>query len=349
MQPTPLDRAATAVEAAISAGNVPGAALGIVDRAGNRWVRWAGNAQTTPEARTVTRETWFDLASLTKVLVTTIEVLRLVEDGLADLTDPIARLLPDLRQVDGDPGLRDITLAALLTHTAGLPAWAPIYTWGGTPADLAARVRQEKWQLGAPCYSDIGFMWLGQAVERVRGTPLAEMIRSSGLGAHPPCTDICAATEDCTWRGAVLCGTVHDENAAALGGFAGHAGLFGTIDGVLDAGHDLLTDQLLSPAAMAEMARPRTATRALGWQIRHDVGPGAEPPWTGGSLCAPGTLGHTGFTGTGLWIDRSSGYAWALLTNRVHPSRHRETGIQDLRRTVGNLIATDMLGRAQTR
>ena len=344
MVANPLNRAAAAVDAVVATGNIPGAAVGIVDRAGGRWVHWTGQAQTSPTPRALTRDTWFDLASLTKVLVTTVGVLRLVEDGLADLSDPIARLLPDLGQVDGDPALRGLTLRSLLTHTSGLPAWAPIYTWGGTPADLAARVRQERWPFGAPCYSDIGFMLLGQAVERVRQQPLGEGIGTAGLGAHPPTSDACAATETCAWRGQTLCGTVHDENAAALGGFAGHAGLFGTIDGVLDAARDFLDDRLLSPAATAEMTRPHTATRALGWQIRHNLDQGAEPPWTGGSLCSPGTLGHTGFTGTGLWIDRSAGYAWALLTNRVHPSRHRETGIQDLRRTIGNLIAADYSG-----
>ena len=95
----------------------------------------------------------------------------------------------------------------------------------------------------------------------------------------------------------------------------------------------------LSPASLVALAAPRTPTRALGWQIRHEEPGGTEPPWTGGSLCARGTLGHTGFTGTGLWIDLDRGLAWTLLTNRVHPSRHAETGIQDLRRAVGNRVA----------
>ena len=94
----------------------------------------------------------------------------------------------------------------------------------------------------------------------------------------------------------------------------------------------LMGGQVLSRAALAEMCRPQHAERALGWMIPH-------PPYSGGSLCSRQTLGHTGFTGTGVWMDFERGYAWVLLTNRVHPSRHRETGIIELRRAVGNAIA----------
>ncbi|MCA8931532.1 MAG: serine hydrolase, partial [Rhodospirillaceae bacterium] len=168
---------------------------------------------------------------------------------------------------------------------------------------------------------------------------LAELVDLPGLAAAPPAGAEIAATEDCQWRGRVLVGEVHDENAAGLGGFAGHAGLFGTMDGVLDAAAAILSGTWLGPAAMEVMSARHTPTRAFGWQIRHAVPAGAEPPWTGGSLCSARTIGHTGFTGTGLWIDLERGYAWALLTNRVHPTRHAETGIQDLRRAVGNRLA----------
>jgi CubicO group peptidase (beta-lactamase class C family) len=93
-----------------------------------------------------------------------------------------------------------------------------------------------------------------------------------------------------------------------------------------------MSGQVLSAAAMAEMRRPQQAERALGWQIPH-------PGFSGGSLCSRQTLGHTGFTGTGVWMDFERGYAWVLLTNRVHPSRHRESGILELRRAVGNALA----------
>jgi len=121
---------------------------------------------------------------------------------------------------------------------------------------------------------------------------------------------------------------VHDENAYALGGAAGHAGLFGTVDGVLDAAQAMLEG--LAPPFDGVFAR-QAGHRTLGWEARHDG-------WPGGDACAAGTIGHTGFTGTGLWVDAPGGLAWTLLTNRVHPTRHRDTGIVALRRLVGDLV-----------
>src|SRR5690606_14678665 len=138
----------------------------------------------------------------------------------------------------------------------------------------------------------------------------------------------CAATENCTWRGRVMRGEVHDENAFALGGAAGHAGLFGTVDGVLDFAQSPLAGSLLAPSSIEASRRPQARTRSLGWECRH-------PGWHGGDLCSADTIGHTGFTGTGLWIDFERDLAWAFLTNRVHPSRHRESGIPALRQATG--------------
>ncbi len=331
------------VEAAVAAGRIPGAALGVVTAAGARAVRWAGLAQRLPEPAALERETWFDLASLTKVMLTVPALLRLVEQGAADLDDPLARHLPDLFQYRPEAPIRQITLRRLLTHGSGLPAVEPIYTWGNDAETLKTLVLQRDWPLGAPCYSDIGFILLGILIERHHDRRLAELPLPEGLGTAPE-PDRCAATERCRWRGRVIRGQVHDENAFALGGVAGHAGLFGTIDGVLDFAAALLSGRLLGSAATAALFRPETATRSLAWQIRHALPGGAEPPWTGGSLCSPATIGHTGFTGTGLWLDAERGHAWALLTNRVHPSRHAETGIQDLRRAVGNRVAAAWAG-----
>ena len=337
------DAGLAAVLPAIETGRIPGGAVGVVAADGSRAVRWAGLAVRVPAATPLDRETWFDLASLTKVLLTAPELLRLAEAGRLDITDPLSRHLPDLRQVSGDPTIRALTPLQLLTHQGRLPAWAPIYTWGQDPATLRALILQHDWPVGSVAYSDIGFMLLGVLIERLRDCWLGDLPLSDGLTGRPP-PGRTAATESCPWRGRVLRGEVHDENAFALGGVAGHAGLFGTIDGVLDAAEAILTNRSLSPAAIATMRRPRTATRALAWQIRHEATPANEPPWSGGSLCSTATIGHTGFTGTGLWIDIERGYAWALLTNRVHPSRHADTGIQDLRRAVGNRIAACWAG-----
>ena len=173
---------------------------------------------------------------------------------------------------------------------------------------------------------------LGILIERRRGKTLARLPRGKGLGFLPKKDKSFAATEACTWRHRVMVGQVHDENAYSLGGFAGHAGLFGTVDGVLGFARDLMTGKVLTPKSVAELRKSHTATRNLGWEHRYDG-------WSGGDLCSPETIGHTGFTGTGLWIDFARGYAWTLLTNRVHPTRHVDTGIQDLRKAVGNRLA----------
>ena len=328
---------------AVEAGRLPGAILGVVDNSGGRAVRWAGRAALVPQPAPLGRGTWYDLASLTKVMLTVPGILRLLEAGKLDLSDPLSRHLPDMCQVTGEPGLRGLTLLQLLTHDSGLPAWAPLYSWGNDPATLKALVLQRDWTLGPIVYSDIGYILLGLVIERLNGCLLSDLPLESGL-AVPPVAEICAATEACPWRGRVLRGETHDENAFALGGVAGHAGLFGTIDGVLDFAAGVLGGQSLSPASIATMRQRRTATRALGWQVPHDFAEPGQPSWTGGTLCSPATIGHAGFTGTGLWLDFDRLYGWVVLTNRVHPSRHTDTGIQDLKRAVGNRLAASWSG-----
>ena len=132
-------------------------------------------------------------------------------------------------------------------------------------------------------------------------------------------------------------GEVHDENAWALGGASGHAGLFGTVTGVLDFTRGLLDGSGASPFLLDAIRTPVHADRTCGWERRFDG-------WHGGDACSPETIGHTGFTGTGLWIDFDCGTAWTLLTNRVHPTRHRETGILELRRATGD-AAMEAYGR----
>ncbi|WP_457630329.1 serine hydrolase domain-containing protein [Oceanithermus sp.] len=311
--------------------NLPAASLGVVDRSGNRYTVAMGESQVEPEQRLLTTDCFFDLASLTKVLFTLPEVMKLVEDGLVDLDDPLQTYLPEAGWLSKERPLERVTVRQLLAHQSGLPAWAPVYTWGNDPATLKARLLQEPWPLDEPVYSDVGYMLLGILLERLRGRKLAEFALPAGL-TFTPDPKRTAATERCPWRGRVLVGEVHDENAYALGGVAGHAGLFGTLDGVLDRAQAWLTGKALSPAALAAVLEPQSEERLLGWVRRH-------PGWSGGSLASPDAYGHTGFTGTGVWIDPQRGYAWALLTNRVHPSRHRENPLPKLRRDVGNAIA----------
>jgi CubicO group peptidase (beta-lactamase class C family) len=338
------ERAFRPVAAAIAAGRIPGAALGLVTADGHRAVRWAGRAAVVPEEAPLDRATWFDLASLTKVMLTTVEILRLVERGEADLDDPLQRHLPDLARHDSQSPVRALSLRRLLSHHTFLPANEPIHTWGGDPAALRAMVLAHDWPQGRPAYSDINFILLGLVIERRHGVPLNALPLPEGLDFAPDPAQT-AATEHCSWRGRMLRAEVSDEKAFALGGVGGHAGLFGTVDAVLDFARDLMAGRVLGPAAMAAMTRPQTPTRALGWQRWHVAEDNnGDATWVGGSLCSPETLGHTGFTGVGLWIDPPRRLAWTLLTNRVHPSRFTETGIQDLRRSVGNIVAAGWRG-----
>jgi CubicO group peptidase (beta-lactamase class C family) len=322
-----LAAATPSVARAVSA-EIPGAAMGVVTADGDRAVKVFGLAQREPEPVPLRRAMWFDLASLTKVLFTTPTILRLVAEGRISLDDPLTAVIPDLRQYHRDAAERRLTFRQCLSHQTHLPAVEPLYTYGQDPGTLRAFILQRVWQAGPSVYSDINFMLLGIAIERLSERQLDELELPQGFIWHPPPAET-VATERCTWRGRVMRGEVHDENAFALGGAAGHAGLFGTIDGVLDAAQRLL--QGADPWVPGLRTR-QTPTRCLGWEARYDG-------WSGGGRCSEETIGHTGFTGTGVWIDFARGLAWTLLTNRVHPTRHRDTGIDALRRAVGDLTA----------
>ncbi len=328
-------RAFAPVKAAVQGGAIPGAVLGAVRADGTRAVLHAGRAQIRPEEAPMRAETWFDLASLTKVLFTTVQILEEAAAGRLDLDAPLTSLLPDLRQYAPESWVRRITFRQCLGHLTPLPAVEPLYTYGQDARTLRAFILQRDWARGAPVYSDINFMLLGLALERLRGRPVGEMDPGWGFSFHPPADD-CAATEDCPWRGRILKGEVHDENAFALGGGAGHAGLFGRMGDVLGFAHGLLTGNGLAEESVALMRRPLSDTRTHGWERAH-------AGWSGGDGCNKSVIGHTGFTGTGLWVDFERGLAWALLTNRVHPTRHAESGIDTLRRAVGDSFSAGAL------
>jgi CubicO group peptidase (beta-lactamase class C family) len=269
---------------------------------------------------------------VSKVIATTTMILQLADAGRLDLDRPLTDAIPDLRQYDMvGAAERRLTFRDCLLHRSFLPAVEPIYTYGDDPARLRAFVLQRQWQHGPPVYSDINFILLGIVIERLTGAPLSAWDLGGGLSYGPP-PGPAVATEYCQWRGRVLKGEVHDENAAALGGAPGHAGLFGTVDGVLDFAERLMAGKILSPAMLAEIRTPQFGHRSCGWETVH-------PDWSGGDSCSPDTIGHTGFTGTGLWIDFGRGLAWTLLTNRVHPSRNVDSGIFALRPAVGAALA----------
>lgn len=320
-----LDRAFAPLAAAIEAGRIPGGVLGVVDRNGNRAVKAMGQAQTVPASRPMTEGTWFDLASLTKVLFTTERVLALAEAGRIDLDAPLVSVLPDFRHYNLDNWERKVTFRQCLGHQTPFPAVFPLYTYGRDPDLLRTFLLQHEFAAGPSVYSDINFILLGLALERIEGKWIRELDPGPGFAwsADP---DKAAATEDCYWRHRVLVGEVHDDNCSALEG-AGHAGLFGTVSSVLD----FAAAKLNSAGPDTLIRTPVSGRRTHGWERPYEG-------WSGGEHCSPQTIGHTGFTGTGLWIDFDRGHAWTLLTNRVHPTRHFDSGIIALRRAVGDCI-----------
>lgn len=320
-----LEKAFAPLAEAVAAGRIPGCVLGVVDRDGVRAVRAIGSAQVVPERRPMTEATWFDLASLTKVVFTTERVLALAAAGRIDLDAPLSSVLPDFRQYNPDNWERKITFRQCLGHQTPFPAVFPLYTYGRDPDLLRTFVLQHEWPAGPAVYSDINFILLGLALERIEGRGIRAMDPGAGF-AWSALPSQAAATEDCTWRHRVLVGEVHDDNCSALEG-AGHAGLFGTADALLG----FAAAKLGSAGPDAPIRTPLSARRTHGWERPYEG-------WSGGENCSPETIGHTGFTGTGLWLDFARGRAWTLLTNRVHPTRHFDSGIFALRRAVGDLI-----------
>ncbi|WP_390901765.1 serine hydrolase domain-containing protein [Sphingomonas alpina] len=326
-----VERAFAPAAAAVADGRIPGAMLGVLAADGQRAVKLAGHAALVPEPELLTEDHWFDLASVSKVIATTTMILRLADQGRIDLDRPLTDAIPDLRQYDLlNAAERKLTFRDCLAHRSHLPAVEPIYTYGDDPARLRAFVLQREWKQGPSVYSDINYILLGIAIERITGASLSDWPLAPGLSYGPP-PGPAVATEACTWRGRVLKGEVHDENCAALGGDAGHAGLFGTVAGVLDFAQGLLDGSGASPAMLKAIREPANGDRTCGWERRF-------AGWPGGDACSPETIGHTGFTGTGLWIDFERGLAWTLLTNRVHPTRHRDSGIFVLRPAIGDAV-----------
>lgn len=334
-----MDAGFAPVEQAIQRGPIPGAAAAIGTHDDER-VGCFGRVE--PAGAAVTPETWYDLASLTKVLCTTPLVLEAVAGGRLDPRAPLRDVLPEIAWLQPSPNLGDATILQLATHTSGLVAWQPLYTLGLDRATHLARLLHTPLaaEPGRIVYSDLGFMLLGHILERQLGERLDALARALyariGLDEHisfrVPDGAPVAPTESCPWRGRMLRGEVHDENASALGGVSGHAGLFATLKGVCGYARALLNGRLHTPAVLdylsAEHARaepPELERRGFGWSLM-------AAGWSGGDLISRHSIGHTGFTGTGIWIDLERGRYSVLLTNRVHPSRHSETNIVGLRR-----------------
>jgi CubicO group peptidase (beta-lactamase class C family) len=224
---------------------------------------------------------------------------------------------------------RKVTFRQCLGHQTPFPNDVAIFTYGENPDLLRNFVLQYRWEPVPSVYTCVNFILMGIALERLEGKKIREMDPGPGFAFSAP-PERSAATEFCIWRNRIVAGEVHDENCAALQG-AGNAGLFGTIQSVLDAAEGLLSGDENGDAATKLQRTPLSATRTHGWE-RPYIG------WSGGDSANVSTIGHTGFTGTGLWVDFDNRRAWTLLTNRVHPSRYCDSGILQLRRAVGDAV-----------
>jgi CubicO group peptidase (beta-lactamase class C family) len=349
------------VEAAVSAKAFPGAVLGVGGRAGLAHLRAFGRLSYAPDAAEVRTDTLYDLASLTKVIATTTLAMILVDEGRLDLDACVSSFDPGFH---GGPKDR-VTLRQLLTHSGGLQWWAPLYReLTGRPAYVGRIVAMD---LAYPpgtktVYSDLGLILLGDVLERLAGAPLDEAARRrifEPLGMRdtqflPPSAlrPRIAPTEDDPWRGRVLRGEVHDENAFALGGVAPHAGLFGTAPDLarfarMLLGGGALEGRRIVSSATVELFTTRAgvpgSSRALGWDTptdetgRRSSVPGEAGYSSAGSLFSTRSFGHTGFTGTSMWMDPERDLFVILLTNRVHPTRENNA-IQAVRAQVADAV-----------
>ncbi len=357
----------TLLDSAIAAGAAPGAVLG-VSLAGQRYLYASGRLTLNEQARTEPT-TVYDLASLTKVVGLATAVMLAVEDGKLELDAPVQRYVPAF---EGE-GKEQVTIRMLLAHGSGMPAWRPLFREAGTRE--AAFALADTTALTAPpgtmdVYSDLGLIVLTQAVEAVYRERLDSLLARRAfqpLGmtsvrflptAEPARI---APTELDPWRGRVLRGEVHDENAARLDGVSGHAGLFGSAPDLLTFAEWVLgqadgwtggrADQLdpltarptVRPSTLREFTRRQDlipgSSRALGWDT-------PSPGGSAGAFLSSTSFGHTGFTGTSLWIDPERRLAIVLLSNRVNPTRDNPRWAP-VRARVADLVMTTLFEDAR--
>ena len=332
------------IEQAVKDGLIPGAVL-LVGHDGKIVYRKAyGDRALIPKHEPMTVDTMFDAASLTKVIATTSSVMKLFEQGKIKLNDPVTKYLPEFQG-----GHSDITIRNLMTHFSGLrpdldldPAWSGYET--GIHRALIDK------PAGPPgirfVYSDINFILMGEIVRRLSGESLSDYARENifePLGMHetmfqPPASlrPRIAPTELDKATGQPFRGVVHDDTSRFMGGVAGHAGLFTTADDLAKFAQMMLDRRLFSPLTIEKFTTPQSPAdqpilRGLGWDI--------DSPFSSnrGDLFPIGSYGHTGFTGTSLWIDPTSRSYVILLANSVHP--HRGKSLTSLRGRIATIAA----------
>ena len=354
------------VRAAMAAKQTPGAVVVVGQGERVLYEKAFGLRAMVPAEEPMTLDTVFDLASLTKVVATTTAVMTLIEDGRLRLNDPVAAHLPGFERYNKG----GITLRHLLTHVSGLRPDVDLHPWTGY--DAAIELAKDEVPTAAPgetfVYSDINFFLLGDIVSRITAQTLDaylkrvvfEPLGMKDTGFNPPKTLLprIAPTERCSEQDAWPCkrpdamplrGVVHDPTARRMGGIAGHAGLFSTARDLqrfvrmLINGGQLDGVRVLSAASVRAMTSPATppgmsAVRGLGWDIDTQFSSNR------GDLFPIGSYGHTGFTGTSIWIDPASGGWVIFLSSRLHPDGSGD--VTPLRARVATVAAAAIGGGA---
>lgn len=349
LQPAPeamtqqLRPAFAVLDRAVADGAFPGGVLA-VGLNGQLAVHPFGKLERDGEAYDVDEDSMYDVASLTKPIVTTTAVMMLVQQGRLDLNRPVENWIPDFAaaaKFDPNPAWRArVTLGMLLLHDSGLPNHRDFYKEAKGHDAILARVLAEPLvhEPGTQVeYSDLGFILLGEIVQRLTGEPLdvfadREIFKTLGMDRsmfNPPRKlreDIAPTEMDSTFRKRLIWGEVHDENAWAMGGVAGNAGLFSTAGDIASYAQMILNggiyghDRMLASSTIRRFTTRQTiggSARTLGWDV-------PEEPSSSGRYFSTASFGHTGFTGTSLWIDPDRKLFVVLLTNRVNPTRANE-------------------------
>jgi CubicO group peptidase (beta-lactamase class C family) len=364
LNPERLQSASELLDRAIEQRAFPGGvlAVGHPDRLAMLPV---GRLSYAADAAPVSADTIYDLASLTKVVATTMATMILVDRGMLDINQFLVRYLPDFvppYDLAEDPlwSVRgEVTVGHLLAHTSGLPAYERFYLRAREKGHVLAEavaVPLEEPPGERTLYSDVGFILLGEILERVAGESLArfcgrEIFQPLAMQStcfNPPLdlSPRIAPTEDDTaFRKRLIRGEVQDENAWVMGGVAGHAGLFGTAGDLavfcqcLLHGGRIGERQLIQAATLAEFTRPwparHGAPRGLGWDKPSE-------PSSSGRYFSPSSYGHLGYTGTSLWIDPEKQIFIILLTNRIHPTRENNA-IQAVRPAVHDAVVESLI------
>ena len=328
------------IQRELEKGTFPGAVLGIVNDKKVLYKKSFGYAQFAPDKVKMKENTIFDLASLTKVMATTIAVMQLIEKGKVNLWDYIKYFYHDLSDEK-----KEIIIFHLLIHTSGFPAIIRLWDQGLNYEEKIKFVLENPLEVKTGekvIYSDLNFILLGDLIWRVTGKrldeyasqhifqPLGMKMTTFNPLKNLPYTGSkdYAATEMCGWRGRIMIGEVHDENAYSFDGVSGHAGLFSIIDDLFKFLQMLLNNgnykgvKVLSSRSVELMIKDWTPNlnnhRGLGWDLIKN------PHSSGGVFFSEAAFGHTGFTGTSLWIDPLLKIGVALLTNRVHPTRENK-------------------------